>query len=355
MFKSDKRLKMIFSADGKRLLKVTNNDLKNGEFILPDTVTHIGDDAFRDCTGLTQVTIPDSVEHIGNSAFRGCERLTQVTIPNSVKHIGGNAFRDCESLTQVTIPDSVEHIGDNAFGACERLTQVTIPNSVKHIGNDPFANCRNLQVIAIEDKNMSEYLRLVNLLPLAQQHLARPMSLLKEARDIKQEALKSVAACLTDSSSAFVVAKLLDYKGTIAGDRTLPVKQTTLFKSLNEGRVPALLKRRVPGSISSELVPVLGTEIFKPLPAHAQILEGLYYKKAKVLHPMAADIPLPANSPQVGKLFQSVTDAALKSVIYDKQPSASHLENKDLPEASKKRKQPDDPDDNESTERPSKR
>ena len=41
------------------------------------------------------VTIPNSVTSIGNSAFRGCSGLTSVTIPNSVTSIGEYAFRDC--------------------------------------------------------------------------------------------------------------------------------------------------------------------------------------------------------------------------------------------------------------------
>jgi uncharacterized repeat protein (TIGR02543 family) len=45
------------------------------------------------------VTIPDSVTSIGNSAFRGCISLTSVTIENSVTSIGSSAFYGCSSLT----------------------------------------------------------------------------------------------------------------------------------------------------------------------------------------------------------------------------------------------------------------
>ena len=52
------------------------------------------------------VTIPESVTSIGDSAFKGCESLTSVTIPESVTSIGNRAFKGCSGLTSVTIPDS---------------------------------------------------------------------------------------------------------------------------------------------------------------------------------------------------------------------------------------------------------
>ena len=60
-------------------------------------VTSIGENAFRDCTNLTSVTIPDSVTSIGSRAFSGCSRLTSVRIPDSVTSIENKAF----SLTAV--------------------------------------------------------------------------------------------------------------------------------------------------------------------------------------------------------------------------------------------------------------
>ena len=68
-----------------------------GNVVIPEEVTYmnrtrkvtsIGDYAFRDCSGLTSVTIPNSVTSIGNYAFSGCSGLTSVTIPNSVTSIG---------------------------------------------------------------------------------------------------------------------------------------------------------------------------------------------------------------------------------------------------------------------------
>ena len=139
---------------------------------LPDGLTSIGGEAFRECSGLTSITIPNSVTSIGESAFYKCSgltsvtlgnsvtsieyyafyecrSLTSVTIPNSVTSIGIQAFTDCSSLTSVTIGNSVTSIGDRAFRLCLSLTSITIPNSVTSIGDGAFEGCSGLTSVTI--------------------------------------------------------------------------------------------------------------------------------------------------------------------------------------------------------------
>ena len=152
---------------------------------IPNSVTSIGDYAFRYCTGLTSVTIPNSVTSIGSNAFEECSSLTSITIPNSVTSIGDWAFFECSSLTSIIIPNSVTSIGEVAFCNCTGLTSIdvtsdnpnyysedgvlfnktkteliqypignvrteyTIPNSVTSIGNGAFEGCTGLTSITI--------------------------------------------------------------------------------------------------------------------------------------------------------------------------------------------------------------
>ena len=110
----------------------------------------IGDSAFKDCSGLTSVTIPNSVTSIGSCAFQNCRGLTSVTIPSSVTSIGKGAFDNCRGLTSVTIPDGVTSIGAYAFYNCRGLTSVTIGNSVKSIGSYAFYYCDSLTSVIFE-------------------------------------------------------------------------------------------------------------------------------------------------------------------------------------------------------------
>ena len=56
-----------------------------------------------------------------------------VEIGTNIMSIGDQAFRDCYNIMEVTIPDSVTSIGNVAF-ASNAFTSVTIPNSVSSIG-----------------------------------------------------------------------------------------------------------------------------------------------------------------------------------------------------------------------------
>lgn len=164
--------------------KGTCNDI---DVIIPKTyeglpILGIGDRAFYNCTGLTNITIPKSVTTIDSAAFSGCTGLTSITIPENVTTIGTGAFAGCTGLTSITIPENVTSIGAAAFGSCTGLTSIVvddanpvyhsmdnclietatqtlifgfansvIPDSVTSIGNGAFAGCTNLTSISIPE------------------------------------------------------------------------------------------------------------------------------------------------------------------------------------------------------------
>lgn len=137
---------VLFNKDKTTLIAYRS---KEKSYIIPNSVTNIGDNAFWHCESLTNINIPNSVTNIGNRAFSWCESLTNINIPDSVTNIGYCAFLWCKSLTSINIPNGVTNIGKSAFSACKSLTCIKIPNSVTNIGNNAFSFCISLICINI--------------------------------------------------------------------------------------------------------------------------------------------------------------------------------------------------------------
>ena len=121
------------------------------EINIPNSVTSIGDYAFARCDYLKEINIPNLVTSIGKGAFSLCKYIEEITIPNSVTSIGKSTFYYCHSLIEINIPNSVTSIGNNAFSECKSLKEITIPNSVTSIGDKAFEGCRSLTEINIPD------------------------------------------------------------------------------------------------------------------------------------------------------------------------------------------------------------
>ena len=169
---------VLFNKDKTTIISYKS---KETSYIIPDSVTSIGTQAFRGNESLKNIIIPNSVTSIGTYAFALCTSLKSITIPSSVVAIDGNPFCGCHAdvfneskaflyeenvlfnkdkttlisyrakETNYTIPTSVTRIGKNAFGRCETLKSITIPNSVTTIGRYALVNCTSLTSIIIPE------------------------------------------------------------------------------------------------------------------------------------------------------------------------------------------------------------
>lgn len=84
----------------------------------------IGDGAFKNCYGITRVTLPDTVANIGDEAFYSCSQLESISMPKSLLTIGNYAFSYCSELNNVKIYEKVNSIGSDAFIGCSNLFDV---------------------------------------------------------------------------------------------------------------------------------------------------------------------------------------------------------------------------------------
>lgn len=120
--------------------------------VVCDGITEIGQYVFNKCSNLTSVILPNSVTSIGDYAFRGDNgNLSSVTLPQGLLTIGKYAFRSCSALTSITLPNTLTSIGDSAFQS-SGLTSITIPASVTTIDNS-FYNAMKLTEIIVDENN----------------------------------------------------------------------------------------------------------------------------------------------------------------------------------------------------------
>ena len=138
---------VLFCKGKSKIISFRNKNIES--YVIPSSVTSIGDWAFYGCDSLSEVVIPSSVTSIGDRAFAGCGSLSEVVIPSSVTSIGDRAFKDCGSLSSIVIPSSVTSIGDWAFYDCRSLSDIVIPSSVTSIGDWAFCGCSSLSDIVI--------------------------------------------------------------------------------------------------------------------------------------------------------------------------------------------------------------
>ena len=160
----------------------------------------IAENAFRNCSNITSITIPNSVTSIGYDEFSGCNALTiyceasskpggwhnrwnlshpvvwncktnnkdkdgyEYAVINEIRYSLKNNIATVigqpSNITEANIPQkvtykgadySVTSIGSNAFYRCSNLESITIPDSVTSIGSGAFSGCSSLESITIPD------------------------------------------------------------------------------------------------------------------------------------------------------------------------------------------------------------
>lgn len=95
------------------------------------------------------------VTRVDREGFRKCKNLKTIELPNTVKHIGINAFNDCKNLESAVMPDEAEaaifsgtygYGRQGIFKGCTKLTTVSghdIPYP-RYLIYDAFHDCKEV-------------------------------------------------------------------------------------------------------------------------------------------------------------------------------------------------------------------
>ncbi len=140
---------------------------ENTNYVIPDTVKIIHDEAFYDCSTVKELTIPSSVISIGKDAFFWCS-LENINVDNENSVFSSQdgvlfnkdkteliVYPKSKGITSYNIPDGVEIIDAKAFHYCLSIKSVTIPESVTEIGDAAFSTCWHLSEINVSNENAS--------------------------------------------------------------------------------------------------------------------------------------------------------------------------------------------------------
>ncbi len=179
---------VLFSEDLTEL--VTYPCGLGGEYVIPESVTSLGDSAFGSCLNLTSVSVgaglldlpmwslsfsrdleainvhednPNYADVDGVLFNKSMTELLQYpsgkpgdyTVPDGVIKLREWCMDYAQNLSSLVIPEGVIHIGEGAITECPWLQTVAVPASAEFIGTWNFADCPALKEINVHAANLN--------------------------------------------------------------------------------------------------------------------------------------------------------------------------------------------------------
>lgn len=116
-----------------------------GELYLPNSLTSIGDMAFKQAflgkSGFGALHLPENISFLGKEAFHTCNGLNEeLIVPGSLDTIRINAFKHC-NFSNIIIEEGVRHLQNGSFQCVGQKNKiggiytVTIPSTCRSIGD----------------------------------------------------------------------------------------------------------------------------------------------------------------------------------------------------------------------------
>ena len=120
---------VVYAIARKDNYKVT--DVK-----LPDNVTYLGNQALMGCTLSSVFVIPETVTHIGIDVFRDCV-VDEIVLPSNIKVLGNQI--NYSNIKRVNLTKNVTRIEHFALEGSSKLEYVILGTQVTYIGGSAFS------------------------------------------------------------------------------------------------------------------------------------------------------------------------------------------------------------------------
>ncbi|WP_287640557.1 leucine-rich repeat protein [Bacteroides sp.] len=154
------KIKNVYNDFGIQVDDIIPNDAFVWKYslthiVFPDNLCGISRGAFRETQLTGSLSIPEGVTYIGDNAFRNVTTLTgSLTLPSTLKQIGKGSFEYCGFSSDLHFPESLVSIGERAFIGCSDITgHLHLPDNLIEIGTEAFAEMSNIRGdIVIPDK-----------------------------------------------------------------------------------------------------------------------------------------------------------------------------------------------------------
>lgn len=131
------------------------------EYVVPEEVTAIDQQAFRYCQQLQKVTVSDGQEVSVPSVAFSNTRIVEISLGDSVTFPSGidSMFENSSLLEHVVLPsDAVCGTSlDSVYNGCSALQEAIIPSTVTTINDSAFNNCTSMNTLVFDAGDLTGY------------------------------------------------------------------------------------------------------------------------------------------------------------------------------------------------------
>lgn len=156
-FASNQYIEHVYAPDVTEVKSEAFSDCKDlTDCVLP-SVRYVGNKAFYKNNRLSDFNF-ESCLKIGNEAFYDCVKFTSVEFSSELQELGQGAFKQCTGLTEVVIPSgvSINTIPKECFYLCTALENIEFSKEIINIGSQAFFNCYSLKILDLRTTQLEK-------------------------------------------------------------------------------------------------------------------------------------------------------------------------------------------------------